>query len=119
MKYSDLEVHGVYWMSAPQAYRGHGLLSKLRPWVVLSLRKSQTRERGLYAAPLTSQKPTGALHVPAVVAGKAGTVLLDSIRPIPPRWFRKQLGRLSLKDSRAVAAMIKNLFDPRPDEDDS
>jgi len=85
-------------------------IRKTRPCVVISPDEVNEHIQTLLLAPMTTRGRLYPTRVPCTFQGKTGQIVLDQIRTVDRVRLVKRLGRLTERQSKAVLAVLQELF---------
>jgi mRNA interferase MazF len=85
-------------------------VQKTRPCVVVSPDEMNQYIRTIVIAPMTTKQRSYKSRIEINFQGKRGEVMLDQIRTIDKRRLITKLGALSIKELKAVLAVLQEMF---------
>lgn len=85
-------------------------MRKTRPCVVISPDEMNEHIRTVMIAPMTTKGRPYPTRVPCTFQGKTGQVVLDQIRAVDRFRLVRRLGRLTDRQSKAVLAVLQEMF---------
>lgn len=85
-------------------------IKKTRPCVVISPNEMNKYLRTVVIAPMTTSSKSYPTRVEIKHNNKIGWIVLDQIRTIDKQRIIKNLGRLSIPESKEVKAIIKETY---------
>lgn len=85
-------------------------IRKTRPSVVISPDETNRHLQTVIVAPMTTKCRAYPTRVACTFRGKSGQIVLDQIRTVDRVRLVKRLGRLTEAQSKAVAAVLQELF---------
>jgi len=85
-------------------------VQKTRPCVVVSPDEMNQYIRTIVIAPMTTKQRNYKSRIEINFKGKRGEVMLDQIRTIDKRRLNTKLGALSIKELKAVLAVLQEMF---------
>jgi mRNA interferase MazF len=87
-------------------------VAQLRPCIVLSSKVFVSKEKKVIVAPVNFLGNESSYHIPIVINGRNGVVLLEDMRSVDGVRLVKHLGSLSHPESNIIRKKIKSIFDP-------
>jgi mRNA interferase MazF len=85
-------------------------IRKTRPCVVISPDEMNNHLQTVMIAPMTTKGRPYPTRVRCTFQGKLGQIVLDQIRTVDRVRLAKRLGRLTAHQSKAVLAVLQELF---------
>lgn len=85
-------------------------IRKTRPCLVISPNEMNRHIRTVIVAPMTTKGRPYPSRIPCRLKGREGQVVLDQLRTVDKVRLVQRLGRISPRTSKAVLALLQEMF---------
>ena len=85
-------------------------VQKTRPYVIISPNEMNKYIRTVVIAPMTTKQKSYKSRVEINFDGRQGQIMLDQIRTVDKKRLTAKLGKLSVKELKAVLSVLQEMF---------